>query len=129
MQGGCARQSFSWAVAKRCKYKELQILSFREAGFSSLRKNALRPIPASLFQLLGANAFCFVFHVEFGKLRVGEFQNRPLATKILPFGYVVEGVPNSFLRVSYEDGLLRFGFELIRLKPFDISVTTPNFKK
>ena len=34
-----------------------------------------------------------------------------------------------FLRVSYEDALLRFGFELIRLKLFDISVATPNFKK
>ncbi len=34
---------------------------------------------------------------------------------------MVEGVPNCFLRVSYEDALLRFGFELIALKPFDIS--------
>ena len=42
---------------------------------------------------------------------------------------MVEGVPNCFLRVSYEDALLRFGFEFIRLKPFDISVATPNFKK
>ena len=31
--------------------------------------------------------------------------------------------------VSYEEALLRFGFELIRLKSFDISVATPNFKK
>src|SRR3989337_114754 len=43
--------------------------------------------------------------------------------------FVVEGVPNCFFRVSYEDALLQFGFELIRLKPFDISVATPNFKK
>ena len=42
---------------------------------------------------------------------------------------MVEGVPNCFLRVSYEDALLRFGFELIRLKPFDISVATADFKK
>ena len=42
---------------------------------------------------------------------------------------MVEGLPNSFFRVSYEDALLRFGFELIGLKPFDISVATPNFKK
>ena len=42
---------------------------------------------------------------------------------------MVEGVPNCFLRVSYEDALLRLRFELIRLKPFDISVATPNFKK
>ena len=34
---------------------------------------------------------------------------------------MIEGVPNSFFWVSYEDALLRFGFELIRLKPFDIS--------
>ena len=42
---------------------------------------------------------------------------------------MVEGVPNCFLRVSYEEALLWFGFELIRLKPFDISVATPNLKK
>ena len=41
---------------------------------------------------------------------------------------MVEGVPNYFLRVSYEDALLRFGFELIRLKPFDISVATPTLR-
>src|SRR5215216_338511 len=52
-----------------------------------------------------------------------------ISNKYLSFGSVVEGVPNSFLRVSYEDALLRFKFELIRQKPFDISVTTPNFKK
>src|SRR3954463_15043600 len=52
-----------------------------------------------------------------------------LGNKDLAFGFVVEGVPNCFLRVSYEDALLRFGFELIRLKPFDINVATPNFKK
>ena len=33
---------------------------------------------------------------------------------------MVEGVTNSFLRIFYEDTLLRFRFELIRLKPFDI---------
>ena len=42
---------------------------------------------------------------------------------------MIEGVPNSYLWVFYEDALLRFGFELIRLKPFYISVATPNFKK
>ena len=42
---------------------------------------------------------------------------------------MIEGVPNCFLRVSYEDALLGFGFELIRLKSFDISVASPNFKK
>jgi hypothetical protein len=41
----------------------------------------------------------------------------------------MEGVPNCFIRVSYEDALLGFGFELIRLNPFDISVATPNIKK
>ena len=40
---------------------------------------------------------------------------------------LIEGVPNSFFWVSYEDTLFRFGFELIRLKPFHIA--TPNFKK
>ena len=35
---------------------------------------------------------------------------------------MVEGIPNGFFRVSYEDALLCFGFELIRLKPLDISV-------
>ena len=52
-----------------------------------------------------------------------------LSNKDLAVGYMVEGVPNYFLRLSYEDALLQFGFELIRLKPFDISVATPNFKK
>ena len=33
---------------------------------------------------------------------------------------MIEGVPNSFFWVSYEDALLRFGFELIRLKLFHI---------
>ena len=42
---------------------------------------------------------------------------------------MVEGVPNCFLRVSYEDALHRFGFELIRLKLFHTSIATPNFKK
>ena len=52
-----------------------------------------------------------------------------LATKSLAFGSVIEGVPNCFFWVSYEDALLRFGFELIRLKLFHISIATPNFKK
>ena len=42
---------------------------------------------------------------------------------------MIEGVPNSSLWVSYEDIFLRFGFELIRLKLFHISIATPNFKK
>ena len=42
---------------------------------------------------------------------------------------MLEGVPNNFFCVSYEDSLLRFGFELIRLKLFHISITAPNFKK
>ena len=39
-----------------------------------------------------------------------------LSNEYLAFGYVIEGVPNSFLWVSYEDTFLRFGFELIRMK-------------
>ena len=42
---------------------------------------------------------------------------------------MIEGVPNSFLWVFYEDALLRFGFELIRLKLFHISIAAPNFQK
>ena len=42
---------------------------------------------------------------------------------------MIEGVPNNFFGVSYEDALLRFGFELIRLKLFHLSIATPNFKK
>ena len=41
-----------------------------------------------------------------------------LRNKELVFGYVVEGIPNGFFRVSYEYALLRFGFELIKLKTF-----------
>ena len=52
-----------------------------------------------------------------------------LGNKDLAFGSKVEGIPNSFLRVSYEDALLRFGLELIRLKLFHISIATSNFKK
>ena len=42
---------------------------------------------------------------------------------------MIEGVPNSLLWVSYEDIFLRFGFELIRMKLLNISITIPNFKK
>src|SRR3989337_3279837 len=52
-----------------------------------------------------------------------------LSNKYLAFGSVIEGVPNSFFWLSYEDALLRFGFELIRLKLFHISIATSNFKK
>ena len=52
-----------------------------------------------------------------------------LGNEDLAFGSEVEGVPNSFLRVSYEDAFFRFGFELFRLKFLDISIATPNFKK
>src|SRR3989337_2404308 len=50
-----------------------------------------------------------------------------LGNKDFAFGSVVEGIPNHFLRVSYEDALLLFGFELFRLKPLDISIASPNF--
>src|SRR3954465_4199711 len=46
-----------------------------------------------------------------------------LSNECLAFGSVIEGVPNSLLWVSYEDIFLRFGFELIRMKPFHISIT------
>src|SRR5215216_7198207 len=52
-----------------------------------------------------------------------------LGNKDLAFRSEVEGIPNSFFRVSYEDALFRFGFELFWQKPFDISVASPNFKK
>src|SRR4051812_12576788 len=39
----------------------------------------------------------------------------------------VEGIPNGFLRVSYEDAFFRLGFELFRLKFLDISIASPNF--
>src|SRR3954470_15965470 len=51
-----------------------------------------------------------------------------LSNEYLAFGSVIEGVPNCLLWVSYEDIFLRFGFELIRMKLFHISITTPNFK-
>src|SRR6266496_63752 len=51
------------------------------------------------------------------------------SNKNLAFGSVIEGVPNSLFWVSYEDLLLRFGFELIMLKLFHISIAVPNFKK
>ena len=35
---------------------------------------------------------------------------------------MIEGVSNSLLWISYEDTFLRFGFELIRLKLFHISI-------
>ena len=52
-----------------------------------------------------------------------------LGNKDFAFGSVVEGVPNRFLWVSYEDAFFRFGFELFRLKFLDISIATPNFQK
>ena len=51
-----------------------------------------------------------------------------LATKVLPFGSVIEGVSNSFLWISYEGALLRFEFEFIRMKFFHISIATPNLR-
>ena len=52
-----------------------------------------------------------------------------LSNKDLAFGSMIEGIPNDFFRVSYEDALLRFGFEFIRLKLFNISIASANFKK
>src|SRR3989337_706810 len=52
-----------------------------------------------------------------------------LGNKDLAFGSEVEGIPYSFLRVSYEDAFFRFGFELFRLKFLDISIASPNFQK
>src|ERR671910_2743960 len=52
-----------------------------------------------------------------------------LSNEYLAFGSMIEGVPNSLLWVSYEDTFLQFGFELIRLKLFHISIAAPNFKK
>ena len=50
-----------------------------------------------------------------------------LSNEYLAFGSVIEGVPNNFLWVFYEDTLLRLGFELLRLKFLDISIASPNF--
>ena len=52
-----------------------------------------------------------------------------LSNEYLAFGSMIEGVPNSLLWVSYANTFLRFGFELIRLKLFHISIAAPNFKK
>src|SRR5215216_4685936 len=52
-----------------------------------------------------------------------------LGNKDLALGSVIEGIPNRFLRVSYEDAFFRFGFEFIRLKFLHINITSPNFKK
>ena len=50
-----------------------------------------------------------------------------LGNEDLAFGSEVEGIPNSFLSVSYEDAFFRFGFEPFRLKFLDISIASPNF--
>src|SRR3954471_17117689 len=52
-----------------------------------------------------------------------------LSNEYLAFGSVIEGVPNIFFWVSYEDALFRFGFELIRMELFHISIANPNFMK
>ena len=41
----------------------------------------------------------------------------------------MEGVPNRYFWLTYEDALLRLGFELIKTKLFHISIAIPNFKK
>ena len=41
---------------------------------------------------------------------------------------MIEGVPNSLLWVSYEDTFLQFGFELIRLKLFHISIAAQTLR-
>src|SRR6187399_2479251 len=51
-----------------------------------------------------------------------------LGNKYFAFGSVVEGVPNRFLWVSYEDAFFRFGFELFRLKFLDISIEPQTFR-
>ena len=40
-----------------------------------------------------------------------------LSDKQFALGSEIEGVPNYHLWVSYEDVFVRFGFELLRLKP------------
>src|SRR3954467_141187 len=52
-----------------------------------------------------------------------------LSNKNLALGSMIEGIPNSFFRVSYEDTFFRFGFEFIRLKFLHINIASPNFKK
>ncbi|RLK64430.1 hypothetical protein D3Z94_25245 [Klebsiella pneumoniae] len=51
------------------------------------------------------------------------------SNKHFALGFEIEGVPNCLFWVTYEDALFRFGFQLFRLKLFDISITSPNFKK
>ena len=41
---------------------------------------------------------------------------------------MIEGVPNNFFSVSFEDTFLQFGFELIRLKLFYISIAAPTLR-
>ena len=41
---------------------------------------------------------------------------------------MIEGVPNIFFWVSYEDALLLLGLELIKMKLFHISIATPNLR-
>src|SRR3954467_3644250 len=39
-----------------------------------------------------------------------------LSNEDFAFGSMIEGIPNSFLRVSYEDAFFRFGFKLVLFK-------------
>ena len=50
-----------------------------------------------------------------------------LSDKHFAIGSEIEGIPNHLFSVSYEDAFVRFGFELISLKLFHISVAAPNF--
>ena len=52
-----------------------------------------------------------------------------LGKKHFALGSEIEGVPNYLLWVTYEGTLFCFGFQVFRLKLFDISITSPNFKK
>src|SRR5215216_7079827 len=51
-----------------------------------------------------------------------------LGNKDLALGSVIEGIPNRFLRVSYEDAFFRFGFEFIRLKFLHINFASQTLR-
>ena len=90
---------------------------FSDELFSKLREGTVTSSSATFLPLTSFERNSF------------SIKDRFLAKKYLAFGLVIEGVPNSFFWVSYEDALLRFGFKLSSLKLFHISIATPNFKK
>src|SRR6187399_1241857 len=104
------------------------IINFLPCRCWHLRNNFLR---CATFRFGRGDCHLIKFHfppTHFFREKLFLQKGSILGNEDLAFGSEVEGVPNSFLWVSYEDAFFRSGFELFRLKFLDISIATPTFR-